>query len=445
MLATALFGFAFGGQAVRNLIGWPGFVTVAVALFAVVLVTLWRHRFVVVTRTPPLSLVAFLVFSALSLLWSQYQWATSIGLAAQWSTALAGIAVAATLPWPTIVRSLSQALTGLLAASLAFEAFVSFVLRRPVAPVYLDLDGSSPGAFWWSENHLLEFGPIQGVVGNRNLLAFLALLALIVVLTTAIESARISRFGLALVALAVVTLVLTRSATVILAAAAVAIVAVVAIAVRRAPAHHRAAVYGAAIALLAIAVAFCATSAHTVLALLGRGDMTGRRTIWMTVAWLAEQQPLVGWGWISYWAPWVPPFNDLIVIDGVEYLQAHNALLDIWLQLGLVGVAIALVAAVAATLGTWRMATDPHAIVRTALPALLLTALLFQSLTESRLLIEGNWMLFVVLCCIATRRDDLAAGAEATELLRSSHDLDRRSHRVRERRPLHALRRRGDS
>ena len=66
-------------------------------------------------------------------------------------------------------------------------------------------------------------------------------------------------------------------------------------------------------------------------------DLTGRFDIWASVTGLAAQRPWFGWGWVGYWAPWVEPFDDLAVRKGVTYLQAHNAWLDVWLQLGIVG------------------------------------------------------------------------------------------------------------
>jgi exopolysaccharide production protein ExoQ len=410
LLGTTLFAATFGGQAVRNAVGWPGYLAIVTGLFVAVLILVWQNRDAVVRRHLPLPLIGFLAISALSLLWSHYQWATLLGLMAQWATALSALIITVTLTWREVVRALGIALTGLLAASLAFEGAVAFVIRHPVAPAYLHVDASSPGAFWWSENHLLELGPIQGVVGNRNLLAFLALLALIVAVTTAIERKRASRLDLTAIALALPTLALTRSATVVLAGVAVAMVAGVLVAIRRTPPRRRGVAYTATGGFLLIVGLAGIASAHSVLSLLGRTDVTGRSTIWRAVAYLAEQQPVLGWGWISYWAPWIPPYRGLITIDGVGYLQAHNALLDIWLQLGPGGVLIALAAAVSAALGAWRWAMGPSGVrvgsaavaprtAPTALPLLLLTALLFQSLTESRLLIEGNWLLFVALCC----------------------------------------------
>jgi exopolysaccharide production protein ExoQ len=119
------------------------------------------------------------------------------------------------------------------------------------------------------------------------------------------------------------------------------------------------------------------------------------------------EHPVIGWGWIGYWAPWVEPFKGLAVIENVTYLQAHNALLDVWFQTGVIGVALALIIAIVASVRSWRIAvapTNPKMETFTPsamLPILIIALLLIQSLTESRLLIEGNWVLFIIICCKA--------------------------------------------
>jgi exopolysaccharide production protein ExoQ len=157
---------------------------------------------------------------------------------------------------------------------------------------------------------------------------------------------------------------------------------------------------------------------HTqMLALLGRSDdLTGRVGIWDAVIHLASQRPVAGWGWVSYWAPWAAPFDHLAVIKGVTYLQAHEAWLDIWFQLGIIGIVV-FATLILTTFGrSWLMAIDhpgiqPGTTVRysalTLLPVLVLTALLVQSLAESRLLIESNWMLLAAFA-VKTKLSPLA-------------------------------------
>jgi O-antigen ligase len=95
---------------------------------------------------------------------------------------------------------------------------------------------------------------------------------------------------------------------------------------------------------------------------------------------------------------------------GVQVMHAHNAWLDVWLQLGILGLVV-FGLLVVSTLGrSWLMATDRLARVDAGttvgahtgyswvamLPLLVLTAELVQSLAESRLLIEGGWILLII-------------------------------------------------
>jgi O-antigen ligase len=95
----------------------------------------------------------------------------------------------------------------------------------------------------------------------------------------------------------------------------------------------------------------------------------------------------------------VEPYEDLVVIRGVHYYQAHNAWLDVYLQLGVIGVLVFAVL-VLGTLGrAWTRALDlGHGTGKAIglLPVLVLVLLLVHSLAESRLLIELGFALLVV-------------------------------------------------
>jgi O-antigen ligase len=155
-----------------------------------------------------------------------------------------------------------------------------------------------------------------------------------------------------------------------------------------------------------------ATQTAEVFELLGRSpDLTGRFEIWESVIGLAQQHPVIGWGWIGYWAPWVHPFQGLAVRSGVTYLQAHDAYLDVLLQVGAIGLLAFVCFVITTYVRSWWAAIDrpqhrrdriePYSTLALA-PLLLMTALAVQSLAESRLLYEGNWLLLVVIA-IATR------------------------------------------
>jgi exopolysaccharide production protein ExoQ len=416
-LAVLVLFTVAAGDFWRNLLSWYGWGVVAVALLTAVMVELVRAR--PSLRRLPAPLLVFLALATLSLTWSAYPGATLAGLAATWATTALGLFLALCLAQDELIGALSRALRWVIGLSLVFELVVAVFVRRPVLPVFPPFDpdaGDIPDAFAWSRAELLTGGAIQGIVGNANLLAMVALVALITVgVQTAAGTIRRSR-GWLWMGLAVLTLALTRSAAVLVAAVVVAGVLALATLARRLPPTGRAAVSWSAAGVLAVVVTAGFLLVDELLDFLRRNvDLTHRLDIWAIVTELAAERPVAGWGWVSHWAPWVEPFNDLVVINGVTYLQAHNAWVDVAFQLGLIGLVVFAALAGTALVRAWWLATDPPRLVpsraepfsaTTLLPLLILTALLVQSLAESRILVEFGWTLLVMLT-IRTKREQL--------------------------------------
>lgn len=405
-LATVgLFTLA-AGDLWRYLLSWWGWGAIVLILFALAVIELIRMR--VDMRLLPYPLMAFLALATLSIAWSAYPGASALGVAGLLVTATFGLYLATAIDLTTFVRSLGTALRWILGLSLAFELFVSTVVRERLLPFWVDWSHLEkiPAAFYWSRNLLFEGGRIQGIVGNANLLAFAALLA-VVVFSVQIAARSASRFwttGWLLVAL--VVLALTRSSTVFVAGAAVAVVALFLWLVRRVPEERRTPWFLGGGLVAAAGIAGVIVFRDALLGLLGRSpDLTNRLDIWAAVADLAAQRPAAGWGWVGYWAPWVEPFDDLVVIKGVHYYQAHNAWLDIFLQLGVLGLVV-FGGLVLSTLGRgWSRALDLPVARGKAIglfPLLGTVLLIVHSLAESRLLIEIGFALLVVFA-IRTR------------------------------------------
>jgi O-antigen ligase len=130
--------------------------------------------------------------------------------------------------------------------------------------------------------------------------------------------------------------------------------------------------------------------------LLGKSpDISGRTKIWKAVLHLIDQRPLQGWGWSSYWIPFLQPYKGLVVIHNVTYLQAHNAFLDVWLQLGVLGLGLFICLIGYTFVPLWRLAVR-HTNPLYLWPILVFVGLIVQNFTESRLLIEIGWVLLVL-------------------------------------------------
>jgi O-antigen ligase len=111
---------------------------------------------------------------------------------------------------------------------------------------------------------------------------------------------------------------------------------------------------------------------------------------------LIEERWLLGWGWISHWIPGVVPYEGLIVIENVPHFHAHNAFLDVWLQLGVIGLALFLWLLWTTFARVWKVAVV-HTNPLYFWPLFAFMVISTQALTESRLLIENGWMMLVLL------------------------------------------------
>ncbi|HEV7567541.1 MAG TPA: O-antigen ligase family protein, partial [Microbacteriaceae bacterium] len=395
------------GDAWRDSISWWGFGVLAVLLVAGSVILFLRLRPLVAWKKLPKTLALFMLVCVISIAWSFYPGATALGVLVQWCTTLVALFLALCLSWEELLRALGSALRWILGLSLLFEFVVAAFVRNPVLPFWTDYSGHIPQAFYWSRALLFRDGQIQGILGNSNLLSMAALLALVVFGVQYADRTVRRGWGVAWIVIAIVTLALTRSSTVIVATVFTAVVLVFALWTRAARPERRLPIYLSTVAITGAAVASAITFSGPLLQLLGKSDsLTGRTGIWQTVITLAQQRPAFGWGWVSYWAPWVEPFKQLAVIKGVTYLQAHNAWLDVWLQLGILGLIVFATLVLSTFWRTWFFAVDrprtslaeqtPFSAI-TLLPLLILAALLAQSAAESRMLVEGGWMLLVVI------------------------------------------------
>jgi O-antigen ligase len=398
---------AFGGDGWRNLLTWPGYIVLCILVAVASAIVLVRSRPRLRWSTTPKSLVAFLALAVLSLAWSAYPGPTAATLVGTVMTTIVGCTLALALDWHGVERALGASLRWLIGLSLLFELVVATIVRAPLARPWDGRGADAPLMDLWSRNVLFEGDRIQGWVGNANLLGIIALLGIVVFAVQLADGSVRRTTGYVWLALAAITFGLTRSSTMMIAAVACIVVLSAALLARRVSPRGRLALYGAAAALLAAAAVIAIGFRGAVLELLGKSaDLTGRIDIWAEVTSLAERRPWFGWGYSSPWLPGAVPFDEPIIRNGVEQLQAHNAWLDVWLQLGIVGVVLFAAVVVSVLWRSWFIAIDrprtglvddaPYS-TTALLPVLIAVVLVVQSLMESRILIESGWVLLVAL------------------------------------------------
>lgn len=411
------------GDAWRYTVGWAGFGVLVglVAAASVYLLVAQRARWRV--GGLPYPLIAFLVYATASIAWSFYPGATALGLAATWITVTVAIAVSVTYGWAEILRGLGLALRLTLGLSVLFELFVAVVVRHPVLPLvaqpgvdYSNLPDKVPAMLYWSRDELFDVlhgGKLQGIFGNSALLSYAALVGIIVFAVQFADRSVKRSWGLLWLVVAVGCFVFSRSATNIIGLAAVVIVVAAVLLVRSRRTPRGTTISYAVIAVAgAVGLTLALVFRNQLFALLGKSsDLTHRGAIWDAVINLAQQRPVFGWGWVSYWVPWVAPFDHLAFNNGVRQLHAHNAWLDIWLQLGIVGLVIVGALVLSTATRSWSFAVDrPRSNLTSKgkytalaiLPLALLVAQLVQSVAESRMIVEFG-LFTVVLIAVKTK------------------------------------------
>ena len=391
-LTLTIIGTAVLSTALTRTIGWAGLIAILTALVALTSISLLAQRDMIKWQgLLPLSLLVFLGWAALSLVWSQYQWATVGGLAYLLAFTVLGLYVALTRDTIQIVRAFGDVLRVVLAASLAVEIVAGLLIDSPIR--FLGILGD-----------LDQLGPIQGLMGTRNQLGFIAVLAAIT-FGTEYRTKSVSRgLGIGSLLLAASCILLSRSPVTAAVAVVVAIAAAALYGLRRLPADRRTLWQ----LVLLVAVGFGAGGlwlARTpVIALFNAtGALDYRLDIWRRLWSLVGLHPLEGWGWVGPWPATVQPFPSLANAAGRVPGSALNAYLDVWFQLGLVGIVIFVGLLGLAFVRSWLLAGRKRSFVF-AWPALALVALIVTSLAESTILADHGWLVFIV-CCVKAARE----------------------------------------
>ena len=397
------------GDAVRYSMGWWGWGAVLVTLFGFTLYYFFTGEPKRILKQIPWPLIALLVLMPISIIYSNYQMFSAIASFAQYATSLFALFLAAAFSWRHLLRIFSNVVRVILAASLLFEFVAAAIVRGPIAPIFKNYEGDTPpaSAYYWTRAHLFDGDRIQGIVGNSNILAFIAMIGLVVFAIDYAVSATPKWLSASSLALAAAMLLLSKSAGVAFAVAAIAVAATVALIVEGKDRDLRHRIYRWVWACAGVVSIVVLINRAEVFTFFGKTpDMTGRSTIWKLVLGLIAERPIQGWGWISHWMPGVEPFEGLVVINKVPYYQAHNAYLDMWLQLGALGLLLLLILVAMTFVKLWRLGVR-HTNPLYLWPMLVFFGLLAQNLTESRMLLEIGWVLLVLMAVKANDPDDL--------------------------------------
>jgi len=381
-------------------------ITIAGGLLSVVLWIVLRPP--VQWRRLPWFVVAYVAWATLSLAWSAWPAASALTLLLLWITTVQALFIGTVLTWRELVRAVASALKWVMGLSLLFELWVAVFIGQPVLPGFVVAEADDPIEYW-SRNNLFDFpGRLQGIMGNANLLAPVALLAIIVFAIRLASGAPRRTFLWIWMALSAYLFFRASSATAYLAAAAVAVVLVTVLLMRTATRPGERTKYYVGYAAVGIGGLLALWLARdAIFTALGRSaDLTGREGIWEAVLARAAERPWVGWGFATPWVPSDPAFDKWIIDHGQTVMQAHNMWVDVAMQLGIIGVVLLALLYFAFVWRAWFFAVDrPRWDLRadrpysplTLLPTLVGAILLVQGLAESTPLLLWGWLFVIML------------------------------------------------
>ncbi|SIT88834.1 O-antigen ligase [Microbacterium sp. RU33B] len=380
----AVLAAVFSSFAIERVAGRVTYATIIAALCLLAIAILVARRDEVsFVRLVPTTLVAFVGWAVVSVFWSTDPASTFwSGLS---TAALAVLAVTIGQVRDTLqtARALGDVMRWLLSISLGLEILAGILLDMPFR--FLGIQG-----------RIAEFGPVQGIFGTRNLLGFVAVIALVTFLVE--YRTQSVRPGLSVfsVALAGLLAALSDSPTVAVLAVAVGAAAGALWIVRHTPAERRTSVQWTFAGIVVVGIGVAYVLRHTIIAWLGAGsDFSTRAELWATILAYVRRDPIVGFGWFGPWPPLEFPFIAINFTLDQSHATALNAYFDVLLQLGWVGLILFLGFVGIALVRSWLVAGERRSVVYAWTP-LILTTILVDSMFESFALAGSGWVLLVI-------------------------------------------------
>ncbi len=377
----------FASFAIEQMTSSTTYATIIVILCVLGVAILFvRREELSLLRLAPSSLLAFLALALASLIWTTDRSDSLVGWIWTFGFAVLAITIGHIRDTLQTVRAIGDTLRALLLASLAVEILSGILLDVPIS-------------FLAVEGNLAIGGPIQGIFGTRNMLGFIAVIALITFFIEWRTQSVIAPIAVPSIALAGFLALVSASPTVLVLAVAVGVVTAALTIVRHTSAAHRNLVQwmlGAlAVASLVVAFAF----RHPIIAWMGAGsDFSIRADLWNKILDFVAIRPLQGWGWFGPWQRGEYPFTYINYLLNDQHQTALNAFFDVLLQLGIAGFLLFLILGGVALIRSWLVASVRHSVVYAWTPLVLVT-LAVDSMFESFTLAGAGWFM-LVLCAL---------------------------------------------
>ncbi len=319
--------------------------------------------------------------------------------------AFAGLALASTIWSPDAFETAKQSFVFVVVTLYAAYLVLRFTLREilvMLARMFV-ASGLINLAFVLAvPQFAVDSGLWDGVFFQKNALGFTALLAVPILLVAGREGGQFRFFYYLSVPVQFALLFGSQSKTML-----VATIASVALLILYRMFRGRRTLRGAVLLGVLIASLFTVGFATANLGLLTDFldkdvTLTGRVPLWLDLMPLVSARPLLGYGYEAAFAGFYSPVHDIWVTIGWQPTHAHNAIMQVWMELGLVGVAIFVIGFFRAMARALNMLTVvPGAIG--LWPLVYISAALLTGITESGIVHSlVGWMLFVVAALAAS-------------------------------------------
>ncbi|WP_231916310.1 O-antigen ligase family protein [Microbacterium karelineae] len=341
----------------------------------------------------PTSLALLIVWALASVAWS-LDGAQARTIAAWLSLAgwaVVAITIAHVRDTLQIARAMGDVLRWILTASLAVEVLSGIVFDVPFPTIGVE--------------GLIAFGgPVQGLFASRNLLGFVAVLALIAFVIEWRARAVERHIAVYSIALAALLVVLSGSPTALVLVVMLLLAELALAFARRTPRERRRRA-NIVIASLSTAGFVAALLLHRQIIdfFAARSGFAARADLWSAVISWVRHRPINGWGLFGTWEGEPFPTNIINLSLDVPNASALDTYLDVLLQLGWVGLLLFCAFCAIALVRAWLAAADRRSVVYAWLP-LTLVALLVESVFESYTFSDLGWML-LVLCAVRAGRE----------------------------------------
>lgn len=383
---TAL-GATFGSFAIERMTSPVTFAVIVLLLGVLGVAILFaRREELSLLRIAPTSLLMFLTLALASLFWTTNRSGTLSGWLWLFGFALIAITIGHIRDTLQTVRAIGDTLRVLLGLSLGVEILSGILLDMPI--VFLDIEGN-----------LAIGGPIQGLFGTRNMLGFVAVIALITFVIEWRSQSVVAPIAVPSIALAGFLALLSASPTVLVLAVVVGTATAALTVVRHTRPRHRSLVQWTLGALVAVALGVAFAFRHQIIAWMGAGsDFSTRADLWNTILDFSAVKPFQGWGWFGPWGRGEYPFTYINYLLDDRHETALNAFFDVLLQLGVIGLLLFLLLGGVALVRSWLVASARRSVVYAWTPLVVVT-LAVDSMFESFTLTGAGWFM-LVLCAL---------------------------------------------